>query len=639
MAYWDEGLAVRPRANRRLGMCLRAAILLAAALALWAPVAGAAQSPGGSDPEECTASPTARCVAALAAATAEAIPDPYVRARAFVHVAGAQRAAGDAGGARESLSRALSAAAVIESPSNAAALSSAPLCRPTNSRRKHPEVLALRARTLIAVATEQLAGGDGARARRILSDAMATAEAIEDPYSRARVLCDIAAIRKMAGEDDRAREALSQALAVTDRVESRASRTGLLIAIAEMNVSAGKLRAAADILRTTRRIAARSGADGDRPSKFDLERIAAVQAAAGDIEGAIVTARTIGDEADFIRARTLADIAHARAAEGDAAGAFSVERAVKGAYLRIFVVARVGLALARAGDIAGAGRAAARIAEINEEESRDPAYTEAAIHRSAIFEAIVGAHIAAGALDKASDALGEIERGYRIADAAVALARARMVAGEFDAALTTAGTVCKFRHRNDRCAEVLADLASSLAVAGNIRRARALLSLARDEAERTRFASERIRSFASLWQAGMRMGDREGARKAFAAALAAARGIDDVPKRVDELTALGVAAAREGEHDRAGRAFSSAIAAVDEFRDSVGGTGPDIIGRRAHAYARIGREQVRAGDVEGARDSISRALVAADRAGKHDAHVAFLVDVASVLASGWQRMR
>ena len=514
---------------------------------------GAAQASTPSTMENCAGSPTAECVMAQAIETAEAIGDPYVRSSAFVLIAEAQSATGDAPGAQKSLSWASAAAAAIEDfadverptpPMRETDTPQLPLCgeRPVFYSRNalpYPQ-----ARALIDIAQAQVATGDKAGAQRTLLRMLAATDGIEEPHHRAAILCDISATQKSAGDDGGAQESLSMALAATDQIASDESKLGMLSAIAEAQGSAGELQSAAEIMLKAREIYARIGDAGDYTSSFGLRRLAAAQVKAGDIESAFVTSQVIGDEEDYGRALALGDIAHALAAAGDVTGAFATEERVWGAYLQIVVVTDVGLALAEAGDIAGATGAATRITEIEEKEWWDPVFIAADIHRSVIFRAIVKAHVAAGAFNKALDALEKIQRGYQIVGAAITIAKAQIAAGDLDAAWTTADTVCEFRHRNDRCVEILADLASALASVGNLEQAQELIALGQEQAEWWSAKADRFGSLVFLWEAQTRLGSGSGAREAFAAAFALAEGNYDVDGRVEELTTLGVAAAR-----------------------------------------------------------------------------------------------
>ena len=424
-------------------------------------------------------------------------------------------------------------------------------------------------------------------------------------------------------------------LAATDQIESEDSKFSVLTAIAKAQGSSGALHMAAEIVNKVGEIYARIGPASNYGSEFDLADVAAAQIEAGDIEGALLTAQLIGDEEDYGRAMVLGDIAYELAAAGDVAAAFAIDEHVWGAYLRIVVVTHVGVALAEAGDIAGATWAAARITEINEEEIWGPAYTEATIYRSFIFGAIVDAHIAAGAFDKALGALEKIERSYQITNAAVAIAEAQIAAGDLDAARAATDTVCEFRRRNDRCVEALSALAAAHASAGNIEQARALVSLAWEESEWTRYYPERIRAIVALWKAQMGMGDVQGGRKAFAEALAVARSIDTDSERIEELPALGGAAAQMGEHESAAQAFSQAMEAAGDIEDSSGHAAV----KRANAFKNIGNKRAQAGDWHGAQEAFSRALLNAARLTDDDHwRVLLFRAIASAMASARQEM-
>ena len=315
---------------------------------------------------------------------------------------------------------------------------------------------------------------------------------------------------------------------------------------------------AAEIVNKVGEIYARIGPASDYGSEFDLEDVAEAQIEAGDIEGALRTAQLIGDEENFGRALLLHKIAYALAATGDVERALATEEYVSGAYLRIVVVTGVGYALAEAGTSLGPPGSRVGSQRLLRRMSGTPAppYTAAAIHRSAIFQTIVDAHIAAGTFDKAQGALEQIERGNYIANAAMAIAKAQMAEGDLDGARTAVDTVCEFRRRIDRCVEALSALATAHASAGNIEKAQEFASLAWEGTEWTWFSPERFRAFVSLWQALMGMSDVEAGRKAFAKALSVARYIDIDSERIEKLPELGVTAAQMGEFESAAQAFS-----------------------------------------------------------------------------------
>ena len=500
----------------------------------------------------------------------------------------------------------------------------------------------------------------------VLAVAIETAEAIDDAVRRADAFVRIAKVQRMAGdeggaqeslsrvlaasakvampsitvawpyatgEDDWAQEGYLRALAAADKVEDDRAKAGMLADIADAQVLAGALRNAAETALVAREIYARLDDAGDVDVSSYLRRLAKVQARAGNLEAAFITADLMGNATSLERAIALADIAHAQATAGHPASAFAIERRVEGAYLRMIVVKEVGLALAASGDLAGAAKAAARITEIDEQEMWDPVYIEAEIMRSAIFQAIAEAHIAGGALDKAVVTLEKIERAYPYVDSAIAVAKAQMAAGELDDARMTADWICQTRHRNDRCVEALSNLALAHADAGNIEQAREFVSLAWKETDWTTFRHERVRGFVALSEAQTRMGDAAGGRKAFAEALADAIGIDYVRDRVEALTALGETAARIGEHDSAEKAFSAALAAASENEASWSGLAEDILRQRAVAFFGAGEARARDGDISGAREVFSLALVNAQVVHDHRWRVLLFRDIASALNS------
>lgn len=590
--------------------------VLLIAMGLSTAATAAAENQLTSTLEECVQSPKIACVIALAIETAKGIEDADERADAFLFVAQAQKVASDLSGARESLSRATAAAAAIEHLAD---------------HEEPPQ-----ARAFIDIARAQVAMGDEAEAWRTLSRALALTDRIKKPHHRAAILRDISAAQRSAGHEGGAQQTLSMALMATDQIESDDSKLGVLSALAEGLGSAGELQRAAEIVHRAHEIYARIGPASAYSYSFDLRRLVEAQVEANDIEGALRTAEVIGDKDDYGRALALADIAYALAAAGDVTGAYATEEHIRGAFLRIVVATNIGVALAEAGDIAGATKAAARITKINEEEWLDPAYTEAKIYRSIIFQSIVDTHIAAGAFDKALGALEKIERSYQIANAAMAIAEAQMAAGDLDAARAAADTVCEYRRRIDRCVEALSALATAHASAGNIEKAQELASLAWEDTEWTWFSLERVRAFVSLWQAQMGMGDVEGGRKAFAAAVAAATGISFDSERVEKLADLGGKAFRMGEHESAERAFSQAMAAAGGIENSAG-LSNITASSRAGAFENIGKERAQAGDWRGAREAFSQALINAAQVTDGDHwRVLLFRDIASAMASASQ---
>ena len=493
----------------------------------------------------------------------------------------------------------------------------------------------------------------------VLAAAIETAKTIDDAAARANALVSIAEAQRSVGDESGRQETLAHARAsrakveipsrlpawpdMTDRddlfkagtIEVDLAKAETIVDIADAQISAGALEdAARTMLRARVIFVGLNDTVGVGILSDDLVRLAGLQARAGDFDGALVTVDLMGDETRLKRAIALGDIAHARAAAGDPAGALAIERRVEDSYFRMIVVGEVGLALAASRDFAGAAAAAARIAEIEEQEMREPVYIEAAIMRSNLFQAIVEAHIADGALDRATTALDRIEGEYQYVNAAIAIAKAQMADGGLDNARMTAGWICRVRHRNDRCAEALANLALAHAEAGDIRKARELVSLAWDNLNGPMIASERFRTYASLSEAQTKMGDAEGGRKAFAEALTAADDIDYLPDRVESLAALGEAVAvRTGQLDSAEQVFSAAMAAVREDGDSWPGLMEDIRRRRADAFFGVGAARTQDGDISSARVAFSWALIAVQAVDDKPWRVRLLRDIALALNS------
>ena len=549
--------------------------------------------------EECVRSPTVQCVMALAIDTAEAISDADDRAWAFIRNADVQRAVGDAAGARQSLSRAMAAADVIAN---------------TVGHGRQAQ-----AHAFIGVARGQAAMGDEAGALQTLSLSLASANGLDEPHRRAAVLNDISVAHSRIGDEDGAHRILSLALEASARIADKSSRVGMLMDIAESTAAMGDLRTAAQAVREAHEMGIRIGWRDYSASALSLAKAAVALVDAGYVEDAMRIAEVIGTERDPDRATVLTRIAYALAAAGDAAAAWATEDRVWGGYSRMEIALYIGVALARTGDIAGAAEAAAKIKQIEKEEWAEFLYADADRSRDGIFMTLAKTHAASGAYDKAHLALAEIRRGDNIANAALGIAEAGMAAGDLDAALAGVKKVCEFRRRIDKCAKALSGLAAAHYSAGNPEKARELVSKGWKTADEINWragTSERLQGFVSLWEAQTGMGDVEGGRKTFSAALRVANGIRYQQERVEKLTALASSAARKGERVSAEQAFSLAMDAADEVESDY--DGPFFTVRdRARAFETVGRTRAQAGDRRGALEAFSRVLVDAVRLAEH----------------------
>ena len=537
--------------------------LLFAAVWTFTVVEGAATSAHATASEECARAPTVQCVIELAIDTAERIDDHYVRARAFARVAAEQRTVGDTQGALESLSRALAAAAMIDSAGEDSIRSSTPVCRTPNLFvwfRAAPDI---QASALVDIAQEQATMGDKDGALRTLLRALAAVEHIQGPETRAAILCNISAALGAVGEDARAQQALLHALEEADRIEVESDRAGTLIHFAVAQAATGHLQTSADIALKARGVYARAGAANHDALSFDLKSVAAAQAAAGDFAAAFAIVEIIGGDSAYIRAWTLADIAHEQAKAGDIEEALATARLVTEARFRVMVVAGTGEGLAAVGDIVGATEAAAMISEIEDAEPNDSVDIEAEIYRSRVLSAITKAQVAATEIGRAMDTLEEIESPYPIVDAANVIAEAQTASGELEGAHKAVRAACHLGPRNRKCAEMLADLASAHARTGNRLKAWTVVASAKKIVQRLRFP-HRIPPLVSVWSAQLQIGDTEGARETFAAALHAAKHLDHARLRAIALAELGLAAIECEQHRSAKQAFAAAMMAADE---------------------------------------------------------------------------
>ena len=365
-------------------------------------------------------------------ASARSIEDGDWRAQALCTIAKAQAAAGDTDGA-------------------------------LTSARSIEDAVYLRAQALIAIAGAQAAAGDieGALATIGIEDggwhaqalcaiagaqatagdiegALASARSIEDAvYVRAQALCAIAGAQATAGDIE---GALASARSIEDAVYVRAQA---LIAIAGAQAAAGDIEGAL--------ASARSIEDADRCAQA-LIAIAGAQAAAGDIEGALASARSIEDleptdlerhyqsanEIEDARAawrdEALCAIAEAQAAAGDIEGALASARSIEeSVYVRAQALIAIAGAQAAAGDIEGA-LASARSIEDLEPTELERHYQSAheikdalATQRAEALRTIAEAQAAAGDIEGALASARSIEESvYSRAEVLIAIAKAQM---------------------------------------------------------------------------------------------------------------------------------------------------------------------------------------------------------------------
>ena len=235
--------------------------------------------------------------------------DPWVRASVFANIAKAQAVAGNARGVAVFFTKALEAAQRAEDAIERA-YAYGFIAEAQAAAGNVQEALRTawgiqdgtpRASAFARIAQAQAAAGNVRDAEKSFSEALATAQGIEDGFFSFRdsVFADIAKAQAVAGN-------VQDALRTARGIQDGTPRASAFIDIAEAQAAAGNVQEA---LRTA------WGIQDGKPRASAFARIAQVQAAAGNVEDALKTAQ--GIEGGFSRASTFAAIAK-RQAENDA---------------------------------------------------------------------------------------------------------------------------------------------------------------------------------------------------------------------------------------------------------------------------------------------------------------------------------
>ena len=562
-----------------LRVVLVGGLLIALVPGAWG-AGGSGQPPEPAAPESCVHSPTAQCVIRLSLAAVEEIAGADSRAEALACIAEAQAIAGEAGEAREILSRALVAAAGIDAAAYAG-----------ESWKTSPEEVVL--------------------------------------GEQARIFSLIARVQAGMGDTEGARETFSRAAAAAGGIEYDPDRSNALFEVAMMQIAAGALPEARLILAR-----ANLAYNWHWLGRIEIQDLVRAQAEAGDVAGALVTTRSIPD--DGVREWALANVVAVQAEAGDEFGALVTAGEIGDSYFRAQAMSDIGIARAKRGDIAGAWAAVRKVrGDIWRDARRrhDMGPRDMEIIVGATVDAIVKAHLAKGEFERAFTAARVEEEGDRLAHTRtfVAIAKARIAVGHFDAARGIAEGLCYDPDNGSHlyCVEVLADLAAALAAAGRTDESREVASTALDEANRYFFSSDRPAAFTAAYTALMRAGDVEAARRAFSSALAVAtpeenEGVD-YREAEESFVRMGAAAAREGDPDSAARALSGALAASDAI---------EYLDERVQMLVRTGLAWARAGNADIARAMFSRAVATATYPETAFWRAKALAEIAFALASG-----
>jgi RNA polymerase sigma factor (sigma-70 family) len=481
------------------------------------PKAGAPSGAASAPPADAGAEDPSRDAIRDALSAADAITDPHAKSRALVRLGKIQAGAGDLAAARDTFRRAHQAAGLVAAE-------------------------ALRRVDLAFVAGARARAGETGPARATFDELTRSARGL-DPLGRERLLVVVAVNQDLAGFQVEARESVKAARAALDQAPASPDRDVALYSLAALQARWGDFDgalAAAEILR-------------DRKSPYLAY---CLQSIAGYCEGADratarrVAARVLGlsGACEYQRSGVHQQVAAAMARAGDIPGALATARAIDQAGLgpldRPTVTIPPALAViateqAKAGDRGAAGATLREAIELVRKlpEGDGPA---------GLFRQVAEAAAAVGDLDLAREAVAAIDNETDKAPALVAIARAQAKSGDKAAALETlreAGTsVGGIRARrffsNDDPArnkeDALRQIATAQAEAGDVAGALLMADAVGDEGARAELLGEVARIQARAGAAALAWASRLRSPEARASALAG--------------VAEGSAARRAGRH-------------------------------------------------------------------------------------------
>jgi len=367
-------------------------------------------------------------------------------------------------------------------------------------------------------------------------------------------------------------------------------------------------------------------------------------AAGGCVKEALAIAERIGP--DGARARALTDIAAAQASGGEEEARATFARAAQAAeqvrnpYSRARALAAAAAAQARAGQIAEALLAVARIgnegiqagarAEIAVAQAW-AGQVEAALQaaeqiatgplRAEVLAETAGAEARAGRIEAALQSAGRIDHEPERARALALIAAAQAAAGQAEAAHATFARALEATEPitgEAARAEALAKVAAVLARAGQVESALRAADCIGP------YADSRVAALVEVAAAQGRAGEAAAARAIFARAVPLAQGIGDEALRAGALAEIAAAQARAELGHAARATLAGALQPTER-----GGDEPE----RAGALATVAGAQA---DAESARVTFARALQVAEGSGNDYTRAAALARVAAALARAGQ---
>lgn len=439
---------------------------------------------------------------------------------------------------------------------------------------------------------EQLLGDDESRAalcegltKRVrFSEALETAQRIENDQRRAPALREIAKAQAEAGEKEAARETFASALQTAQRIEDASSCALAISEIAKTQIGVSEIAAA---IETTKRIkgdywraealseiAKAQAEEGQKEAAREtfaaaietaklvgsplsptqaLKYIAKAQTEAGEMVAAIETAQSI--ESDWLRSReeALREIAKAQAQAGDFTAALETAQSIENVAWRSSAQIEVAIAQAQAGDKEAARQtfttALQTARRIEGERQRAEALREIAKAQAKAGEKETARETFATAIETAQ----RIERtegwgDYWRETALTEIAKAQAEAGYIAAAIETANSIGS----GWKPAYALSEIAKVQAKAGNI-------AAAIETAQSIELVYWRVESLIQIAEVQDAAGEKEAAREIFAAALQTAQRIKDEEERAFALSEIAKVQVEAGGKEAARETFVAAI--------------------------------------------------------------------------------
>ena len=529
---------------------------------------------------ECPKNPNYECVMNLALHEANSIDESFFRAAGFREIGKAQAEAGDLSAAKQSFAAAIKAASSIGGT-----------------------LRSVRAEILHGIATAQARAGD-------IAGGLQTANGIHNVFTRAGALRLIAGVQVEAGDLQAARQTFASAV---DAAGSHAhTLSGIATAQANAGDLAGGLRTARDIhdfkkrvsalydiaegqaeagdLRAARRIAdaatalqkahdVKFGVSLSRDSYF--EAMATIQAKAGDMAGALSTARNLSDFGLFrSRPKMLRQLVteHAKTTD-DIALIIEATHTIEYAQIRATVLDDIAKKQAALGYRPASGHTfatALKIAyEIGRPEDRVRALCEIADAQTAVGDKQAAKSTLATALKAAHGINDAWDRSWTLKDIAVAQAKAGDIAAALELTQPIDIPMRKYKGTHEKSGktftvELPTDITQEQVedIGGQWDPSspdswKALQIAAAQSALCPGwfrvYCAEALREIATV-QA--KTGDGAGAMQTFGAAFQAARGIGVATSRVESLCEIATAQMEAGHGHQANQTFASALKAA-----------------------------------------------------------------------------